>query len=116
MPDIGTAGNRKFTEFLAKTFVCDVLYPVYGESSVTKIFQSWQGELMFNWCRFTNDDGNILEFYAEGQYVIRARNVSKDYYQLKTPRTINEFLEDMKKFGIQLFWSDWVEKKFKPKD
>ena len=110
--DIKPAGNHKFTEFLAKQFVCDMLFPVYGEHSVTTIFQGWQGELMYQWCRFTNDDGDILEFYAEGQYVIRARNESKDCYQRKTPKTIKEFIDDMDIFGIQLYWSDWIVKNF----
>jgi len=84
---IKTVGKEKFTEFLAKQFVCDMLFPVYGESSVTTIFDGWQGELMYNWCRFTNDDGDILEFYAEGQYVIRARNESNNSYQRRTPKS-----------------------------
>ena len=117
LPDIGTTiGNKKFTEFLAKQFVCDMLYPVYGEHSVTTIFHGWQGELMHNWCRFKNDDGDILEFYAEGQYVIKLRKESRDGYQLRTPKTINEFIDDMNRFGIQLFWYDWVAKKFNSKD
>ena len=113
LPDIGTTGNRKFTEFLAKQFVCDVLYPVYGESSVTAIFGGWDGEKKNHWSLFTNENGVILEFYAEGQYVIRARNVSKDCYQLKTPITIKEFIDDRNRFGIQLHWYDWVVMRFK---
>ena len=116
LPDIRTTGNRKFAEFLAKTFVCDRLFPVYGEHSVTTIFQGWQGELMNNWCRFTNDDGDILEFYAEGYYAIRARDESKDDYQLNTPRTISDFIDDMHRFGFQIYWSDWVVGKFKPEN
>ena len=64
LPDIKPAGDTKFTEFLDKTFVCDMLFPVYGEHSVTTIFNGWQGELMYNWCRFKNEAGDILEFYA----------------------------------------------------
>jgi len=114
LPDIGTTiGNRIFTEFLDKQFVCDMLYPVYGEHSVTTIFQGWQGELFYNWCKFKNGDGDILEFYAEGQYVTKVKNQSSDDYQRRTPKTIEEFIDDMKMFGIQLHWSDWVEMKFK---
>lgn len=113
LPDIGTTGNPKFAEFLAKQFVCDMLYPIYGESSVTTIFDGWQGERFYNWGRFKNDDGDILEFYAEGQYVIRPRDESNNSYQRRTPNTITEFIQDMKMFGIQLYWSDWVIKKFK---
>lgn len=106
------AGNKKFTEFLSKTFVCDMLYPIYTESSVTTIFDGWQGELMNNWSRFTNGDGDILEFYAEGVYVIKVRKESNDGYQRQTPKTIKEFIDDMHTFGIQLNWSDWVVEKF----
>ena len=104
LPDIRTAGNQKFTEFLAKQFVCDMLFPVYGENSVTTIFRGWQGELMYNWCRFTNDAGDILEFYAEGVYVIKSNSL-KDVFQLKTPRNVIEFMDDMYRFGIQLNWA-----------
>ena len=114
LPDIGTIGNKEFTEFLDKQFVCDMLFPVYGEHSVTTIFQGWHGELMYNWTRFKNDNGDILEFYAEGQYVAKVRNESRDVYQRRTPKTIEEFIDDMKMFGIQLHWSDWVVKKYHP--
>ena len=107
------AGNPKFKEFLAKTFVCDMLFPVYGKSSAKPIFTGFQGEQFYNWSRFTNDDGDILEFYAEGVYVTKVRNESNNGYQRRTPKTIEEFLDDMKRFGVQLHWSDWVVKKFK---
>ena len=113
LSDIGTTGNKKFTEFLSKTFVCDMLYPVYEENSVTTIFQGWQGELMYNWSRFSNENGDILEFYAEGVYVIKVRKERNNGYQRRTPITIEEFIDDMNKFGIQIYWSDWVAKEFK---
>ena len=114
LPEIGTIGNEKITEFLSKTFVCDMLFPVYGEHSVTTIFDGWQGELFYNWSRIKNNAGDILEFYAEGVYVVKVRNESNDVYQRQTPKTIEEFIDDMNEFGIQLYWSDWVVKKFKP--
>jgi hypothetical protein len=107
-PDIRTTGNKEFAEFLTKTFVCDMLFPVYGEHSVTTIFQGWQGKLFYNWSRFTNGDGDILEFYAEGVYVVKVRNESNDGYQRQSPRTIEEFIDDMHEFGIQLYWSEWM--------
>lgn len=112
LPDIKPAGIKGFTKFLTKQYTCDLLFPVYGKSSVSTIFQSWQGELMNHWCRFTNENGDILEFFPEGQYVLKPRNESNNSFQLRTPKTIKEFIDDMKKFGVQLFWSDWVVKKF----
>ena len=110
------AGNPKYTEFLDKQFECDMLYPVYGDSSVTTIFDGWHGELNYNWSRFTNDDGDILEFYAEGVYVVKVRKESRDGYQRRTPKTIEEFIDDMHEFGVQLYWSDWVVKKYQLRD
>jgi hypothetical protein len=112
LPDIETTGNPKFKEFLAKQFVCDMLFPVYGDSSVTTIFDGWQGKLFYNWSRFTNGDGDILEFYAEGVYVVKVRNESNNGYQRRTPETIEEFIDDMHGFGIQLYWSVWIIKKY----
>lgn len=112
LPDIKPAGNKKFKEFLAKTFVCDMLFPVYGKSSITTAFNGWKGELFYNWCKFKNDDGDILEFYVEGQYVARANQNSNVGYQLRTPKTINDFIDDMHQFGIQLYWSEWAVKNF----
>ncbi len=112
-PDIWTTGNQKLKEFLAKTFVCDMLFPVYGKSSVTTIFDGWKGELNYNWSRFTNRDGDILEFYAEGVYVIKVRKERNDGFQRQTPKTIEEFIDDMIEFGVQLHWVDWVVNKFK---
>ncbi len=111
-PDIWTTGNQKLKEFLAKAFVCDMLFPVYGEHSVTTIFKGWQGEKMYNWCQIKNEAGDILEFYAEGVYVTKTNNESRDVYQRQTPKTIKEFIDDMHTFGIQLNWSDWVVEKF----
>ncbi len=45
--------------------------------------------------------------------MIRARNESSDDYQLKTPITIKEFIDDMEKLDIQLYWTDWIVKKFR---
>ena len=116
LSDIRTTGNRKFTGFLAKQFVCDMLYPVYGESSVTTIFDGWQGKYHNYWSPLTNENRAFLEFFPEGHYVIRARDESKDCFQRRTPKSIEEFIDDMYKFGIQLYWSDWIVRKFKPKD
>ena len=115
LPDIKTTGNTKFKEFLAKQFVCDMLFPVYEEHSVTTIFDDWHGKKMNYWSLFTNENGDILEFYAEGKYVAKSYS-SKDVFQLKTPKTIKEFIDDMHRFGIQLHWSDWVVKKYQLKD
>lgn len=113
LPDTFTTENLKFKQFLSKPFMYDMLFPVYGKHSVTTIFQGWHGKPFYNWSRFTNDNGDILEFYAEGQYVIKARNESNDVNQRQTPKTIEGFIGDMHEFGIHLYWSEWVAEEFR---
>ena len=114
VPYIETIGSKRFKEFLTKTFVMDMLYPVLGESSVTTIFDGWRGKNMMNWFKFTNQDGVVLEFYPEETYVIKPTDGKT--YQLKSPKTINDFINDMIRFGVLIYWNEWVEDNFEPKD
>lgn len=113
VPYIETMGSKRFKEFLAKTFVMDMLYPVLGESSVTTLFDNWRGKNMTNWFKFTSD-GVVLEFYPEGTYVIKMK--TGETYQLRTPKTIDEFINDMIRFGVPIYWSSWIDENFEPKD
>lgn len=114
VPYIETMGSKKFKEFLTKTFMMDMLYPVIGESSVTTLFDGWHGKNMINWFKFTNEDGLVLEFYPEGTYIIKSKNGKT--YQLKTPKTIDDFINDMIRFNIPIYWNNWIDDNFEPKD
>lgn len=114
-PYIKTAGTKKFKEFLQTPFVIDMLSPVYGESSVNTLFEDWRGKDMRNWFKFKNEDGVVLEFYPEGMYVIKKKTGDAGQ-QLVTPRTIDEFINDMDRFGIVTQWSNWIDENFEPKD
>lgn len=107
-------GSKKFKEFLTKIFMMDMLYPVIGESSVTTLFDGWHGKNMINWFKFTNEDGLVLEFYPEGTYIIKSKNGKT--YQLKTPKTIDDFINDMIRFNIPIYWNNWIDDNFEPKD
>lgn len=109
-----TIGSERFKEFLTKTFVVDMLCLVSEKSSVTTLFDGWRGKNMINWFRFTNQDGLVLEFYPEGTYIIKPKKGKPN--QLKTPKTIDEFIDDMIRFDVPIYWNDWVDKNFEPKD
>lgn len=112
-----TTGGEKFKEFLAKQFTVDMLSPVFNEKSCEKLFEGWHGKNMNNWHKFTNDDGFILEFYPD--YYITKKPVGKlklVLYQLPLPQTINDFVNDMHRFNIDLYWTNWIDENFEPKD
>ena len=94
--------NKESDEFLDRPFAIDMLSPVFGDKSVDTLFEGWQGEELTGWYRFINDDGDMLEFYPEGTYVIRKSSEAKEAYQLRTPKTITQFIGDMDTFGIPM--------------
>jgi hypothetical protein len=115
VPFIQTTGGEKFKQFLALPFTIDILYPAFNEKSCETLFEGWHYKNMMNWHKFTNDDKIILEFYPK-HYVIY-KNVSNTVkYILSIPITINDFINDMQRFGVQLYWTDWIDKNFEPKE
>jgi hypothetical protein len=117
---IQTIGGEKFKEFLAKPFTIDMLYPVFDNGSVETLFEGWHGKDMNNWYKFTNEEKYVLEFYPN-YYIVtkeaktfKANDVVK--YQMPIPKDINDFINDMHRFGIQLYWTKWVDENFEPKD
>jgi hypothetical protein len=110
-----TSGRKKFKEFLQKPFSVDMLAPVFGEASVDTLFDGWRGKDMVNWYRFINEDGITLEFYPEGSYNVKNKKQDKSY-QLKTPKTIDDFINDMNKLNILIYWTKWIDENFEPKE
>lgn len=104
VPYIATIGDEKFKEFLAGEFKTDML---------NDLFADWRGKDMISWKRFTNGDDIILEFYPEN-YIIK-KGGKEVAYELSLPKTINDFINDMRRFGVQLYWSIWIDENFEPK-
>ena len=115
-PFILTTGTEKFKTFLAQRFTIDMLYPVFGDKSVITLFDGWKGKDMLNWHKFTDDEKNILEFYPNDYYTIRKNITNSITYQLTFPKNINSFINDMDRYGIQIYWTNWVDENFEPKD
>jgi len=106
-----TTGSEKFKEFLAKPFTLDMLYPVFDDKSGDILFNGWRGKNMVNWYKFVDNNKVVLEFYPT-YYVLR----KEINYTLTIPKTINEFINDMLRFDIKLYWSDWIYQNFEPKE
>jgi len=117
-----TKGSERFKEFLAKPFTLDMLYPVFNDKSVdtlrlitVTLFENWRGKNMVNWYKFTNDNKIVLEFYPT-YYTVRKDVKNGITYMLSIPKTINNFITDMNRFGIQLYWTNWIDQNFEPKE
>jgi hypothetical protein len=115
VPFIQTLGRDKFKQFLSLPFTIDMLFPVFNDKSEPTYFDGWHGKDMINWHKFTNDDKIILEFYPT-YYTIRKEVKNGTTYMLSIPTTINDFINDMNRFGVQLYWTEWIDNNFEPKD
>jgi hypothetical protein len=114
IPFIQTNCSEKYKAFLATLFSIDMLYPVFNENSCKTLFNGWKGKNMINWYKFINDDKIILEFYLDNYKI---KNIGDNItYQMSLPKTINEFINDMDRFGIQLYWYEQIINILEPKD
>lgn len=109
-----TQGSEKFKEFLARPFSLDMLYPIFNDQSCDTLFEDWRGKNMINWYKFTNNK-IVLEFYPT-YYTIRKDVKDSITYMLSIPITIQDFINDMNRFGIQLYWTKWIDQNFEPKE
>jgi hypothetical protein len=107
-PYIQTLRTEEFKMFLSLPFNFNTLNP---QNELT-LFDCWRSKDMVNWHKYTNDDKIVLEVYAESYNII----VKSKTYTLPTPITINDFIGDMNRFNIQLYWTNWIDENFEPKD
>jgi len=111
-----TKGSEGFKEFLATPFTIDMLYPVFGNKSRDTLFDEWRGKDMLNgWSKFTSDD-YTLEFYPTYYTIKKNKPVDSIQYMLSLPVTIDDFINDMNRFGVQLYWTEWIDQNFEPKE
>ena len=113
VPYILMCGSEKFKDFLSKPFNMNTLYQL-DNVQVDILFDGWRGKNMGSWIRFTNDDNIVLEFYPNHYCAVHPKSTAK--YMMPLPLTLNEFINDMYRCNVQLYWSDWIEDNFDPKD
>jgi hypothetical protein len=107
-PYIQTIRTEEFKKFLSLPFNFNTLNP---QNELT-LFDCWRCKDMVNWHKYTNDDKIVLEVYAESYNI----TVKSKTYTLPNPTTINDFIGDMNRFNIQLYWTNWIDENFEPKD
>jgi hypothetical protein len=121
VPFIQTLGGEKYKQFLTIPFTIDMLYPVFGDKSTNLLFDGWRGKDMMNWHRFINDNKIVLEFYPTYYTISKEQPTFKATpssikYMLSIPKTIDDFINDMYRFNVELYWTNWIDENLEPKD
>ena len=103
VPYIDTIGTDKFREFLKTPFKMEMLETIFKGWEKDPKHDTLQQEY---WCGET-----VLGFGFDGsEYAIHRDTI------LPFPTNINDFINDMTRFGITLYWADDMLVKFSPKD
>jgi len=113
VPYIMLHGSEKFRDFLNQPFDMNILYQIDNVQTVV-LFDGWRGKSMGSWYKFTNDENIVLEFYATHYTVAYPKSTSK--YMMGLPFTINDFINDLYRCNVQLYWTEWIHENFEPKD
>jgi len=112
-PFIQTSGSNRFKDFLLQKFTIDMLYPIYDENSCDTLFYGWQGNKMTNHFEFKNENNVVLEFHTT-HYTIKSNIPNEFVFPFTLPVTINDFINTLMGFGIQLYWTEWIDNNFEP--
>jgi len=107
VPYILTKGSEKFKEFLANPFTIDLF---------NTHFDGWRERGNLNgWAKFVSDE-HTLEFYPTYYTLKKNKPADSTVYMLSIPKEIDDFITDMSRFGIQLYWTTWIDENFEPKE
>lgn len=112
VPYIKTIGCERFKSFINQLFVFDMLYSI-TETNVNVLFDEWRGRNVGEYDKFSNDDMITLEVYSDN-YVIVIKPTIR--HILPLPLTIGDFINDMYRYNVQLYWSEWMNENFEPKE
>lgn len=108
---INTLNTNSYKLFILKPFNINYLYPFNGEDLV--MFNGWKGRSMNNlWYSLSNDDDVIIEYYPS-HYIVKHNNTT---YKLPIPITINDFINDMDRCNVDLYWNKDILTNLQPKD
>lgn len=105
---IETTGTELFKEFLQSEFNFSLLV---GENAY---FDCWREKNMGHWIKYVNDDNIVLEVYSETYKIKKPKQTTS--IEIIIPKTINDFIEDMHKYGVDVYWDNIIDDMFEPKD
>lgn len=100
---LNTIKNAKYKEFLNQPFNIE---------STTKIFNDFKYKNLASLIKLQGND-IIFEFYTN-YYKIINENTNEIIQINKIPTTLYEFIEDINKYNVQIFWSNNIFNTFEP--
>lgn len=107
-----TIGSEKFKEFLDKEFNFDILDPV----SPNLLFEGWRNRgNLTGWSKYMCED-YTLECYPTYYTIKKNKPADSISYMLSIPESVDCFINDMDRFGVQLYWVDKIDLMFEPKE
>lgn len=100
--------NDKYRDFLLQKFEVGNLFLFDKKSKV--LFIDWRGTNLGSWHKFVNPSiGVTIEFFKD-EYKI---HMPKKVYIFPFPKTVNEFVSDAYRVGLDLYWDvNVMDKKF----
>lgn len=110
-PYIQTIGNDRYKELILQSFDYNQL-GIIDNANCQILFDGWKGKNMGNWMKYTNEDKITLEFYSE-TYTI---NKKGKIWTFPLPKTVDDFINDMFRVDVQIYWNAWIDERFEPKD
>jgi hypothetical protein len=96
-PLIATLGTKRYKELLSVPFEF---------KKITELFEGWERN---DFTQYVSSDGTIVEITDEGEYCVNKTTLS-------LPETLDDFINDMRRMGVELYWANWIEENYEPKD
>lgn len=103
-----TMGTQIFKNFLYSKFDFEFLV------NENAYFDGWRSKNMGNWIKYISDDGIILEVYTQTYKIRKPKEVTT--FELPIPKNINEFIDDMYRFDIIIYWKTIIDELFEPQN
>lgn len=97
IPYINTLGTVRYKELLSSPFEFSML---------ETHFVGWEKN---DYHQYVSSSGTSVELYNGTEYIINK-------VTLPAPETLNDFINDMRRLDEDLFWGDWMEENYEPKD
>lgn len=111
-PYIETNCSEIYKLFILEPFNINMLFNVDKNVQTSVIFNGWRGKNMGSFYKFTNEENIILEFYSN-IYIAIFPNKTVQQTML-SPVTLNDFINDMSRINVPLYWDDWIDDHFEP--
>ena len=102
-PFIKTLGTERYKELLSSPFEFSML---------ETHFTGWN-EIVEDYYKKYGQGNTVISVLPTPQYEIE---ILGEKYIFPHPKTLNDFINDMDRILIDLFWGSWIEENYEPKD